>query len=456
MPDLLTSTLNHGPTMTGQRTEALALTSTPDLIFDPVFEQDPQSIVAIFRHASGFTVFSALEDGDGASASYSVKYTDVTSVPLHFNFLVISSCPRHLQATESHKLHVVVSTKSGFCLATRCWNQVVKPLLTWAQRLAGNTQTQGYSLLVTENAESIKGFSAEVLGAGKPGQTILLMSGDGGTVDLINAITPDDRQTPQTTIAILPLGTGNALFHSIHRPLYGNGPESALIHGLRTLIHGAPKRLPLFRADFSPGARIVTFVQSQNNMTSLPVNSLHGAIVASHGFHASIVYESDTPEYRKHGDKRFSMVANELLELNHTYKAVVKVRRPNGKGLETLPGHEFNYILSTLVSSLEKTFTISPHSQPCDGKLRVVSFAPLGKERVLEVMMAAYDNGAHVSMPEVSYQEVEELRVSVNEANDRWRKFCIDGTIVAVPEGGWMSVKTIQTSPFQVVAPSSM
>ncbi|PHH56214.1 hypothetical protein CFIMG_007185RA00001 [Ceratocystis fimbriata CBS 114723] len=434
-------------------TEPLSTNATSS--FDAIFD-DPQSIVAIFKQARGFTVFAALDTGHGVNVSYAIKCVDVPAVPSLLEPLIISRCPRHLQVSDSRKLHVVVSTKSGLCLATKCWNQVVKPLLNAVQSLSSTTHKGQYSLLITENAESIKSFAAKILRAEESAQTVLLMSGDGGTVDLINAMNQDEKQPSPTTIAILPLGTGNALFHSIHRPLYSNSTESALILGLRTLIHGTPVSLPLFRADFSPGARIVTFVQSQNNMTSRPVDYLYGSIVASHGFHASIVYESDTPEYRKHGDRRFGMVANELLELNHAYKATVEVRRPDCSDFRSLGGNEFNYILSTLVSNLERTFTISPDSHTCDGKLRVVTFAPLGKDKVMEIMMAAYNNGAHVSMPEVTYEEIKELRVSVHEPDDRWRKFCVDGTIVAVQEGGWMKVKALSTSPFKVLTTPSI
>ncbi len=64
--------------------------------------------------------------------------------------------------------------------------------------------------------------------------------------------------------------------------------------------------------------------------------------------------------------------------------------------------------------------------------------------------MAAYQNGAHVDMvwetedggPQrrVGYEEIDELRVSILEDDPRWRKVCIDGTIVEIEKGGWMEV----------------
>lgn len=121
------------------------------------------------------------------------------------------------------------------------------------------------------------------------------------------------------TIVLFPLGTGNALFHSLHRPL-GNPsttsqtskPAIDLVLALRTLLFGTPNSLPLFRTIFSPQSRLL----SNYGRTALPLlasNTLYGAIVASYGLHATLVADSDTAEWRQHGAARFGMVARELL-----------------------------------------------------------------------------------------------------------------------------------------------
>ncbi len=50
-----------------------------------------------------------------------------------------------------------------------------------------------------------------------------------------------------------------------------------------------------------------------------------------------------------------------------------------------------------------------------------------------------------------AYDEVDEVRVTVLEEDARWRKMCIDGTIVEVPQSGWMSVKRAEGSRFRVL-----
>jgi diacylglycerol kinase family enzyme len=209
---------------------------------------------------------------------------------------------------------------------------------------------------------------------------------------------------------------------------------------LRTLLHGIPKPLPIFFAKFSPGARLLTNEgQTENPLTN---STLFGAVVASYGFHATLVADSDTTEYRKHGDKRFGLVAKDLLfpedgTKPHAYKAQIML-----KGGSPVDRKEHGYVLASLVSNLEKTFTISPAGKPLDGRLRVVHFGALDGQGTMEVMKAAYADGKHVEMDDVGYEDVEGLRIDFEEEGEswKWRRCCVDGLIVGVEEGGWMEV----------------
>jgi hypothetical protein len=250
----------------------------------------------------------------------------------------------------------------------------------------------------------------------------------------------------------MPLGTGNALFHSLHRP---SPLPSIYIQGLRTLLHGNPKPLPIFRASFSPGSRFLS--NEGQTATPIPNNTLHGAVVASYGLHATLVADSDTTEYRKHGDKRFGLVAKDLLFPEdgappHAYKAGVTLFKPGGN--EVIQRKEHGYILASLVSNLEKTFTISPASKPLDTQLRVVHFGATSGNKTMEIMKEAYNDGHHVGMDwedeqgtgNVGYEEVEGLRIEFQEKGEdwKWRRCCIDGLIVGVEEGGWVEVRRVK------------
>lgn len=387
--------------------------------------------------------------------------------------------PQHLSTPR--ELQVVISTHSGLRLAESFYQDVLQPLLgaVGLARRKDEESSDGYKVVVTKNPHTLRDFSRALGRDPKVSdKAVVLLSGDGGVVDLLNGLDHSNSPSPPT-IALLPLGTGNALFHSLHKPHYSAtpSPPSHFVLALRSLFLGTTSTLPAFRASFSQGAKLVsapvehdtqvdatTAEAPKDHEKETPVTHLLGAIVASYGFHASLVWESDTPAYRVHGAKRFGMAAAELLKVGHAYDAAVEVRRTSdeasfvpvvvrGKTQEK-GGSEskgFNYVLVTLVSNLEKTFTISPASRPLDGQLRLVHFGDVGGARTMEIMTAAYAEGDHVKLDDVGYEAVEEVKVTVNEEDPRWRKVCIDGSIVELEKGGWMSVAKEQRERLRVL-----
>ncbi|RSL63756.1 hypothetical protein CEP54_005082 [Fusarium duplospermum] len=408
-----------------------------------------------------------------------------TQIPSELLDLMVTGLPQHLQHGVTSKsgitnhVDIIVSTKSGTGLALTTWQDVLQPLWDLVARhkertdgLTVDSSKSHYRVIVTESPETVREFSRQLWvpdGGRSSGRTVVLLTGDGGVVDLLNGSDGDEPPEVPPAIALLPLGTGNALFHSTHKPLYSDPGPTPLVHGLRTLFRGVAHDLPVFRASFSPGSRIVTFAdksakspstavdpaQLQKQETS--VSHLQGAIVASYGFHASIVYESDTPEHRVHGDKRFGMVAQELLRESHAYAAEVSIRRRGSTAFEVIPRDKHAYVLTALVSNLERKFTISPATRPLDSRLRLVHFGPIGGERTMNVMLKAYEEGSHVGMKwddgeRVGYDEVDEVKITTLEDDERWRKVCIDGTIVEIPKGGHMSVKMLDHIIVRVLA----
>lgn len=371
---------------------------------------------------------------------------------------LVSDLPKSLWGEHLSRLDVLVSVRSGTGLAEKFYHAVIQPLLAVlglkSQEHRG-TESNSYNVTLTKDANTVKEFAKDSLGSNASShsdasktQAIILLSGDGGIVDLLNSITPS---ASLPTIALIPLGTGNALFHSLHKPHYTTSPKSPshLVLALRALLQGRAVPLPTFQATFSPGSHLVD--NDAPNARGAPVGHLTGAIVASYGFHSQLVWESDTPAYRKHGDKRFGMVAEQLLKEPHAYRASVRTLpagRIGAAGEEEVP---FNYVLATMVSNLEKTFTISPASEPLDGLLRLVHFGVATGQRTMEIMGAAYDGGKHVDMEDVGYETVEEVEVTTTEEDARWRKVCIDGTIVELPRGGTMVVRKNTEARIQVL-----
>ncbi len=385
----------------------------------------------------------------------------------------VAQLPTHLALGGG--VDYLLSTRAGTGRAVPFWETVLRPLLRFAaQSLVQDTEPA--RVVVTDSDDSVRAYAREERAAANAPRTIVLLSGDGGVVDLLNssAAPPSGEEdgTPLPTIVLIPLGTGNALFNSLHKPLF-TGP-SELVLALRTLLGGVAAPLPVFKASFPPGSHIVKYTSKDEDAAETPsdvaaaeaqlhrqetdVDALYGSIVASYGFHAGIVYESDTPAYRAHGAARFGMVAQELLKTSHPYAAQIAIRRAghDGDDWERIPRDTHAYVLSTLVSNLERTFTISPKSRPLDGQLRLVHFAPLGPARTMEAMMKAYDDGKHVDVAwddgeRIYYDDIDEITIQVEDEEARWRKACIDGTIVDIPKGGTVRVQREEKGHFNIV-----
>jgi hypothetical protein len=273
---------------------------------------------------------------------------------------------------------------------------------------------------------------------------IILLSGDGGIVDLVNGLSSkpasDAYIAPQ--VVLLPLGTANALYHSVNA-----GEDNTW--GLKALSSTTYKPLPVFRATFSPGARLL--VDEARQEEDLPRDEegngiLHGAVVCSWGMHASLVGDSDTTEYRKYGIDRFKMAAKEALfpadgSPPHAYKAEVSILHKND--WKKLHDESHMYVLATLVSNLEQPFCISPASKPLDSSMHLVQFGPQSGEEVMRIMGLAYQGGLHVQEEDVLYEDIDGLRIFFQgkEEEGKWRRVCVDGKIVRVEGNGWVEVR---------------
>lgn len=337
-----------------------------------------------------------------------------------------------------NSIHVIVSTGSGTGKASEVWEDSVKPHL----------QGKQYHVHFTTSEHSVSNFTRDIfLPQANRGvsQSLILMSGDGGIVDVVNTLLSGHRTESyrRPAVTIVPLGTGNALAHSIG--------VTDVTSALQTYENGTAKELPLFRASFSPGARQLydeaREARELHHENGVPV--AHGAVVCSWGLHAGLVADSDTAEYRKFGAERFKMAAKEALYPEdgsppHVYRAKVSVKHPGTDLWQPIREGEHAYILATLVSHLEKGFNISPQSKPMDGVLRLVHFGPLYGDAAMEVMGKAYQGGQHVEDERVGYDAIDCLKIEFEEGDAHWRRVCIDGKIIRVDEGGWVEVRAGQ------------
>lgn len=108
--------------------------------------------------------------------------------------------------------------------------------------------------------------------------------------------------------------------------------------------------------------------------------------------------------------------------------------------------------------------------------MHLIHFPPVPGTKMQEIMGAAYRGGAHVTLPpwhddveangdvvravaaggsgqekRVRDDAVKEVAITTHEDDARWRKVCVDGSIVELPKGGSIRVRTLERGPFYVL-----
>ncbi|KAL9117747.1 MAG: hypothetical protein Q9187_005716 [Circinaria calcarea] len=361
----------------------------------------------------------------------------------------VQKTPPHLSIPASQdggtNIHVIVSVRSGTLEAAPFFENAVRPVFH-----ALGLSRKDYEVHHTTSEQSVMDFASNTLhpraNAGTP-QTVLLLSGDGGVVDIVNVLLQNTQSAlyVKPSIGLIALGTGNALANS-------TGLNHDATRGLKSFLHGRPHSLPTFTARFSAGSEILTDEGRKPEplvTDKLGTGTVHGAVVCSWALHASLVADSDTTEYRKYGAQRFQMAAQELLKPSdgsepHHYRGRISLTKKDANGQESivcLDREEHMYILATLVSNLEKHFNISPHSKPLDSQLRFLHFGLLPSDEIIRILGLAYAGGKHIQEEAVQYEPIEALRIEFDEPDGRWRRVCVDGKIIRVGKGGWMEVK---------------
>ncbi|KAH8732438.1 ATP-NAD kinase-like domain-containing protein [Phaeosphaeriaceae sp. PMI808] len=375
-----------------------------------------------------FQVIANLQEDE--NATHPPRLINITKQPLQ----KVTQAP----VVQNRETHIILSTGSGHQKADSFFDNVLEKILA-------TLGLDNFQKHITQSETTIQELTRDIFfpkaNQGTP-LLIILASGDGGIVDLVNSLlaTPSSPSYIAPQLILLPLGTANALYHSINAP-------SQNTWGLSALRSTTSKPLPIFTSTFSPGARLL--VDEARREETLPTNEagtsvLHGAVVCSWGMHASLVADSDTSAYRKHGIDRFKMAAQEALypadgTLPHAYRATVSVLK-KGEWV-ALPSESHLYVLATLVGRLEAAFCISPESRALDGSMYLVYFGPMDGNDAMRIMGLAYQDGKHVEDEKVRYEAIDGLRIEFAEEDGRWRRVCVDGKIVRVEAGGWVEVR---------------
>jgi hypothetical protein len=109
----------------------------------------------------------------------------ITQLPKFLERYFLSHLPPHLRLPPDD-IHILISTKSGTEQAATVFGSVLEPVLS----LVGLDKTS-YQVLRTESSDTVKEFASERLwerANDGVAQTVLLLSGDGGVVDIVNGL----------------------------------------------------------------------------------------------------------------------------------------------------------------------------------------------------------------------------------------------------------------------------
>lgn len=249
--------------------------------------------------------------------------------------------------------------------------------------------------------------------------TILFISGDTSINEFINSL--NKSEIGEITIFPIPGGTGNSLSLSLNI----TNPLDAIIR-----LFSSTKILPLnlYEIDFPQGSRYLI----ANELGSQVSSHLKFLIVVSWGFHASLVADSDTPELRSHGIKRFQIAAHQNLNREQKYEGDFYINDIELNG-------PFAYWLVTASQRFEPTFEISPEGDILKDGLYAVAFNTQNTEDyIMDIMKQVYDKGSHIRNPNVIYEKLQKNdKILLKTKNSKpllQRRFCVDGSIVALPE----------------------
>src|SRR5271170_7057424 len=95
--------------------------------------------------------------------------------------------------------------------------------------------------------------------------------------------------------------------------------------------------------------------------------------------------------------------------------------------------NEHTYLLLSHVSHLEPAFEIAPNQSPLSNTVSMVQIGKMSREELMGVMRAVYAGSKHLEMDNVKvFEGLKKVSFMVDEAEERYRRICIDGDIIIV------------------------
>ncbi|KAI5949927.1 hypothetical protein KGF54_005405 [Candida jiufengensis] len=314
--------------------------------------------------------------------------------------IIINSIPNFLQ----NKVYIIDSINSGSGrLKKNIYTEIIDPLFSLLDI--------NHEYFKTTSPNSITDFASNFK---DENSTIIFLSGDTSINEFVNGLSTKNK----INIYPIPCGTGNSLALSL-----------GLTNQLQAVAHliSSTKNSPLYTYEIELPSN--SYYLIQNEPKSKINKPLKFIVVFSWAFHASLVADSDTPALRKFGIERFQIAAKKNLESKQEYEGDLKINNEIIKG-------PFAYFVITSAQKFEPTFEISPKGKILDNDLYLIAFKS-GLD-IMEIMMQVYDKGNHINNSNVIYKKIEKndkIELDIRNSKElNQRRFCIDGSIIALPE----------------------
>lgn len=155
-------------------------------------EMNEQSIIVITKDTSlkpgptpfGYDITAITPDIPPGISKHAISQLPKFLEDKHF----LEQLPPHLRL-PLEDFHIIISTKSGAEQAAAVFDNILKPVLSTM-----GLDENSYQVLRTESGDTVKEFaSGRLRERANQGvaQTVLLLSGDGGVVDIVNGLMKD-------------------------------------------------------------------------------------------------------------------------------------------------------------------------------------------------------------------------------------------------------------------------
>lgn len=159
-------------------------------------ESPSQDTIILLTAASGlshgFLVHSICQPSDLSSVATIQQILDPNPSQDLLDSCLFRELPTYLDL-PAEDLHILISTKSGTGKAEACFERLFQPVLR-----AIGLEDKSYNVIRTTSHTSVREFAAgRLLERAQKGieQTVLLLSGDGGVVDLLNGLLGGETRT---------------------------------------------------------------------------------------------------------------------------------------------------------------------------------------------------------------------------------------------------------------------